>query len=224
MNNRITQLELTITSKGEIIYKQGESQYELYKQLTRKDEQYQELLKKYDSVQQSNSEKKNNQIQQLSSRIRGVEEQLFKTNGSFERVRNENMKIRSELKLQKERYEDIIEKISETKIAIPTSNRFSVFEETNKESEVTGERKQTNTELFKSKTVLVISDSHGNNLKGEKMYKNNRARVTVLGPGKKNIKGESEYIMENHSDINSSTEIVLMVGSNDPERNTPDAI
>lgn len=224
IKKRITQLESTIISKGENTCKQGESQNELCKQLTRKDEQYQELLKRYDSIQQLNSEKEY-QIQQLTSHISGMEEQVFKTNGSLESIRIENIKLHSELKLQKERYEDIIEKISETKITIPTSNRFKALAETKddyQDSEVSGDRKQTNTD-FESKTVLIISDSHGNNLKAEKMYKNNRARVIVLGPGKKNIHGASEYIVENGSDINSSTEIVLMVGSNDLERNTPDA-
>ena len=204
IKKRITQIESTIISKGENTCKQGESQNELCKQLKRKDEQYQELLKKYDSIQQLNSEKEY-QIQQLTSHIRGMEEQVFKTNGSLESMRIENIKLHSELKLQKERYEDIIEKISETKITIPTSNRFKALTETKddyQDSEASGERKQTNTD-FESKTVLIISDSHGNNLKGQKMYKNNRARVIVLGPGRKNINGASEYIVENGSDINS---------------------
>ena len=86
------------------------------------------------------------------------------------------------------RISDIIKKNSETKITIPTSNRFKALAETKdnyQDSEVSGDRKKPNTD-FESKTVLVISDSHGNNLKGEKIYKNNRARVIVLGPGKKN--------------------------------------
>ena len=86
------------------------------------------------------------------------------------------------------RISDIIEQISETKITIPTSNRFKALAETKddyQDSEVSGERKKPNTD-FESITVLVISDSDGNNLKAEKMYKNNRARVIVLGPGKKN--------------------------------------
>ena len=78
IKKRITQLESRIISKGENMCKQGESQNELCKQLTRKDEQYQELLKKYDSIQQLNSEKEH-QIQQLTSHIRGMEEEVFKT-------------------------------------------------------------------------------------------------------------------------------------------------
>ena len=57
----------------------------------------------------------------------------------------ENIKLHSELKLQKERYEDIIGKISETKITIPTSNRFKALAETKddyQESEVSGEIKK----------------------------------------------------------------------------------
>ena len=140
-----TQLESAIISKGENTCKQSDSQNELCKQLTRKDEQYQELLKKYDSFQQLNSEK-GHQMQQLTSHIRDMEERVFKTNGSLESMRIENIKLHSELKLQKERYEDIVEKISETKITIPTSNRFKALAETkddNQDSEDSGERKQT---------------------------------------------------------------------------------
>jgi hypothetical protein len=60
-------------------------------------------------------------------------------------MRIENIKLHSELKLQKERYEDIIEKISETKITIPTSNRFKALAEAKddyQDSEVSGERKK----------------------------------------------------------------------------------
>jgi hypothetical protein len=80
------------------------------------------------------------------------------------------------------RISDIIEQISETKITIPTSNRFKALAETTddyQDSEVSGDRKKPNTD-FESITVLVISDSDDNNVKGEKMYKNNRARVIVL--------------------------------------------
>jgi hypothetical protein len=73
-----TQLESAISSKGENTCKQSDSQNELCKQLTRKDKQYQELLKTYDSIQQLNNEKEH-QIQQLTSDIRGLEEQVFKT-------------------------------------------------------------------------------------------------------------------------------------------------
>jgi hypothetical protein len=152
-----TQLESAISSKGENTCKQSDSQNELCKQLTRKDEQYQELLKKYDSIQQLNSEK-GHQIQQLTSHIRDMEEQVFKTNGSLESMRIENIKLHSELKLQKERYEDIVEKISETKITIPTSNRFKALAETKddyQDSEDSGERKQTNTD-FESKQYVSL--------------------------------------------------------------------
>jgi hypothetical protein len=74
-----------------------------------------------------------------------------------------------------------------------------------------------------SEVLCFLSDYDGNNLKGDKTYKNNRTKVIVLGSGKENIHGASEYLVENSSDINSSTEIVLMVGSNDLVRNTPDA-
>ena len=85
-------------------------------------------------------------MQQLTSHIRDMEERVFKTNGSLESMRIENIKLHSELKLQKERYEDIVENISETKITIPTSNRFKALAETkddNQDSEDSGERQQT---------------------------------------------------------------------------------
>jgi peptidoglycan hydrolase CwlO-like protein len=77
-NKEKNHTDSTFISKGENTCKQGESQNELCKQLTRKDKQYQELLKTYDSIQQLNNEKEH-QIQQLTSDIRGLEEQVFKT-------------------------------------------------------------------------------------------------------------------------------------------------
>jgi hypothetical protein len=49
-NKEKNHTDSTIISKGENTCKQGESQNELCKQLTRKDKQYQELLKTYDSI------------------------------------------------------------------------------------------------------------------------------------------------------------------------------
>lgn len=59
----------------------------------------------------------------------------------------------------------------------------------------------------------IIIDSHGNGLLASKLYRNVQTKIKVLGPGKKNIKGAGEAILQTTN--KDTRHIVLGVGSND---------
>ena len=40
----------------------------------------------------------------------------------------------------------------------------------------------------------IIMDYHGNGMRASKLYKNRNVKLTVLGPGKKNIQGAREFV------------------------------
>ena len=64
----------------------------------------------------------------------------------------------------------------------------------------------------KENTIEIIFDSHGNGLVADKNCKHQKVNITVLGQGKKNIAGASEYINQLE---HSPNHLVIGVGCKD---------
>ena len=116
---------------------------------------------------------------------------------------------------------------------ISTHNRYDPLsqyndsEEEDDMSHMTKEKKadggKSNEANTKANSAVIIIDSHGNMLDGNKMYKNKEVKVVELGPGKKNIQGAIEYLIETE-DIQPNTEIILAVGNNDLSTKDTDVV
>jgi hypothetical protein len=67
----------------------------------------------------------------------------------------------------------------------------------------------------------IIMDYHGNGMRASKLYKNRNVKLTVLGPGKKNIQGAREFVTY-ITPRNTKKNIVLGIGSNGLSNSTAD--
>ena len=94
---------------------------------------------------------------------------------------------------------------------------------TNNQNEAGNNEEDAMPENNRPNKVIILIDSHGNNLNEKKMYKNNYAKVMVLGAGKKNISGTHEA-MTSSTDIDNQTEIIIAVESNDLDGKNPDQV
>ena len=95
---------------------------------------------------------------------------------------------------------------------IPLRNRFEQTESTN--NIVNDPEIESLTPAKPNKGIIII-DSIGRYLNGEKMYRNNKVKVVKLPAAQKTVNGAIEYLDNNYGQIDSRTEVVLSVGGND---------
>ena len=92
------------------------------------------------------------------------------------------------------------------------NSSLSEHEQTSGRQNVNGSNSQPQDTHPKNHQVLMLFDSHGNDLVANKMYKNKDIQIEVLGQSKKTINGAKEYLDNRR---NKSEHILLCVGSND---------
>jgi hypothetical protein len=117
------------------------------------------------------------------------------------------------------------------KLTIPTKNRYELLDEdTSHVNRSTPDQPinhvpkdsngATHSPVKKDLPIEIIIDSHGNGLDPKWIYKHKNLKLTILGPGKKNIKGATDHLKK----VTEPKHIILGIGSNDIENKNPENI
>ncbi|CAG2249920.1 unnamed protein product [Mytilus edulis] len=128
--------------------------------------------------------------------------------------------------LEKQQHEILVAEV-QYEANISTQNRFTELTSLNDDMTVTPISEKNREQQYIKKNdensiskekphfldLEIIIDSHGKGLSASKLYRNVQTKIKVLGPGKKNIKGEGEAILQTTN--KDTRHIVLGVGSND---------
>ncbi|XP_061171041.1 uncharacterized protein LOC133180580 [Saccostrea echinata] len=175
------------------------------------------------SVLQSRNKELENKINYLLAEMGKKEEKIKELKKEISRLKEDKKENKNEKEQQKENKNEekdnemnvMLEENTSVKCLIPTANRYEAL---STDVEEPGAMHQTRSdiscEMPKKKQDLpieVIMDSHGKWLDPKWMYKNKDLRITVLGAGKKNIKGAMEHIQS----ITFPKHLIIGVGCND---------